>query len=239
MDMDITSHREYYRKRANAKWKTSQTTRTSHPCDPNSLWRKYTFIEKYAVTKDGSSVELTFEKVPEESILPEDAGACTSLDFLEDDPEPPIARCSGDCDTDDECGPGLRCFQRGSGSDNDAEADVPGCCGTGRRGTDYCYDPSDTSTTSNGVRIYEADGYDFVSDCGNCGFRNDEVDDDIKTGYSGRGYYNFAKNSNDDYIEWTVNIDENGDYPIAFRYSIGKTDNNGYRPLSVYVGADN
>jgi len=46
-------------------------------------------------------------------------------------------KCSGDCDDDDDCKDGLKCFSR---SDNE---DVPGCKGSGNKGTDYCYDPDD------------------------------------------------------------------------------------------------
>ena len=45
-------------------------------------------------------------------------------------------RCQGDCDHDDQCLDGLKCFQRHRWED------VPGCQGNpGTRGTDYCYKP--------------------------------------------------------------------------------------------------
>jgi len=47
----------------------------------------------------------------------------------------PLALCQGDCDNDDECGPGLKCYQRGA-----SEA-VPGCSddnNAGKSGNDYC-----------------------------------------------------------------------------------------------------
>ena len=61
----------------------------------------------------------------------------------------PFGRCAGDCDTDadcrgltcdedDNCLPGLLCYQR-SGSD---DATVPGCAGTAEDDVDYCYWPS-------------------------------------------------------------------------------------------------
>ena len=40
--------------------------------------------------------------------------------------------CEGDCDTDADCGFGLRCFQR------DGTTPVPGCKGTGKHDWDYC-----------------------------------------------------------------------------------------------------
>ena len=47
-----------------------------------------------------------------------------------------LGRCEGDCDSDRQCMPGLKCKQR-RGYER-----VPGCTGRGRRGWDYCYDPS-------------------------------------------------------------------------------------------------
>ena len=51
-----------------------------------------------------------------------------------------LQRCEADCDNDDECAGTLRCFQRGSAA---PLAPVPGCCGLGSGGSDYCYDPDD------------------------------------------------------------------------------------------------
>lgn len=49
--------------------------------------------------------------------------------------------CEGDCDSDSDCRPGLKCFQRGQSSDV-----VPGCATTGYVKTtsdhDYCYSVS-------------------------------------------------------------------------------------------------
>jgi len=47
-----------------------------------------------------------------------------------------LGRCEGDCDSNNQCMPGLKCKQR-----NGYEK-VPGCTGRGIRGWDYCYDPS-------------------------------------------------------------------------------------------------
>ena len=44
----------------------------------------------------------------------------------------PLGECEGDCDDDDECGPGLICFQR------DSSDPVPGCLGMDRSQNDYC-----------------------------------------------------------------------------------------------------
>ena len=46
-----------------------------------------------------------------------------------------LGRCEGDCDSDSQCMPGLKCKQR-----NGYER-VPGCTGRGSRVWDYCYDP--------------------------------------------------------------------------------------------------
>lgn len=47
-----------------------------------------------------------------------------------------MPECSGDCDSDEDCAEGLRCFQR------DGVEQVPGCLGLGVEGFDYCYDPT-------------------------------------------------------------------------------------------------
>lgn len=46
----------------------------------------------------------------------------------------PLSRCMGDCDEDDDCDPGLRCFQRSQNTK------VPGCSGglEDDSNTDYC-----------------------------------------------------------------------------------------------------
>ena len=51
----------------------------------------------------------------------------------------PFGKCAGDCDNDDDCRPGLVCFQR---SRFDFRFAVPGCAGTAKKDVDYCYDPS-------------------------------------------------------------------------------------------------
>ena len=45
----------------------------------------------------------------------------------------PLGECQGDCDSDDDCAPGLICLQR-----HKTET-VPGCTGFGQSGKDYCY----------------------------------------------------------------------------------------------------
>ena len=50
----------------------------------------------------------------------------------------PFGRCRGDCDSSDDCMPGLVCLER-SGIENN----VPGCEGIARAEVDYCVSPSD------------------------------------------------------------------------------------------------
>ena len=45
----------------------------------------------------------------------------------------------GDCDSDSDCYPGLKCMKRNNGR----LKSVPGCKSEGESGTDYCYDPRD------------------------------------------------------------------------------------------------
>ena len=68
MSMSATSHREYWRRRSNAKWDaTALPARSDHPCSPNSKWRKYSYIRQdrhNTITSD--YLETSFEIVPEE-----------------------------------------------------------------------------------------------------------------------------------------------------------------------------
>lgn len=54
------------------------------------------------------------------------------------DPAPTyLQACTGECDDDSQCAPGLKCFQRENGET------IPGCKGSGfAKNWDYCYDPS-------------------------------------------------------------------------------------------------
>ena len=47
----------------------------------------------------------------------------------------PLGLCQGDCDKNDDCQPGLACYQRVAGES------VPGCDGIDDSSTDYCIDP--------------------------------------------------------------------------------------------------
>jgi len=149
MDTPATSHREYFRKRANAKVDSStMVARSDHPCNPNSLWRKYTFIKQDVYMNDGSHANVTLETVPEEA---------------------------------------------------DFEA-----------------------------TLYEADRTDSVlTDCGKCEFVKENS-------ASGIGYYNFA--GKNDFIEWSIQMERSGTYPLSFRFSLGSRYNTeGYRQTSLYV----
>ncbi|MHC4988592.1 MAG: putative Ig domain-containing protein, partial [Planctomycetota bacterium] len=55
---------------------------------------------------------------------------------------------------------------------------------------------------------------------------------DDGSGYTGTGYANYVKNSND-YVEWTVNMPSSDEYVIAFRYKLADYDEN--RPLEIKV----
>ena len=61
------------------------------------------------------------------------------------EPTPPIGRCRGNCNSDDDCEGDLECFIR-DGIENDIVAPVPGCCGDGRG--NYCYGPEDNIPTT-------------------------------------------------------------------------------------------
>ncbi|KAL3801773.1 hypothetical protein HJC23_001169 [Cyclotella cryptica] len=55
--------------------------------------------------------------------------------------------CQGDCNSDDDCADGLKCFSRGSGE----VTAVPGCISGGEgdlAGMDYCYSPESPPTTT-------------------------------------------------------------------------------------------
>jgi len=53
-----------------------------------------------------------------------------------DDKAKNLEACTGECDNDEQCKPGLKCFQRSNGET------IPGCKGSGGgKDWDYCYDP--------------------------------------------------------------------------------------------------
>lgn len=62
----------------------------------------------------------------------------------------PLGECAGDCDTDEDCGPGLYCYQR-----NSPYQDVPGCLGGNEDPslTDYCVSTALPSTTPDTVPV--------------------------------------------------------------------------------------
>ena len=62
----------------------------------------------------------------------------------------PLQNCQGDCDNDNECAPGLKCYQR-SGVEP-----VPGCAGAGYSGNDYCYDPNGVTVGPPGTNVETA-----------------------------------------------------------------------------------
>lgn len=66
-----------------------------------------------------------------------------------------IQRCAGDCHSDCQCAPGLKCFQR------DAYEAVPGCSGAGQERWDYCYDPNPTPEKCECKQSWEWEGVEF------------------------------------------------------------------------------
>ena len=57
-----------------------------------------------------------------------------------------LGKCEGDCDSDKDCKPGLKCFQRSG------KTQVPGCIAGGpddKTNYDYCYDPNDKLPSCN------------------------------------------------------------------------------------------
>jgi hypothetical protein len=76
--------------------------------------------------------------------------------------------------------------------------------------------------------IYQVDSY---LACGECNFLDSSTS--TMTGYSGSGFLDFG--GYDDYITWSVNMDEGGMHPISFRFSQGSSSYNGNRKLDLYV----
>ena len=104
-------------------------------------------------TRDGMTFEVcSFETGPakyaELRVYPEGTPSSCPPPWSPDDPpldnigdcssSSPCTICQGDCDNDEQCAPGLKCFER-SGT-----TPVPGCRGYGESSKDYCY--SDDST---------------------------------------------------------------------------------------------
>ena len=52
--------------------------------------------------------------------------AATILSGTDDDDAKNLEDCTGECDSDDQCLPGLKCFQRSNGEP------IPGCKGAGK-----------------------------------------------------------------------------------------------------------
>jgi len=72
-----------------------------------------------------------------------------------------LGLCEGDCDSDDHCAAGLKCFQR-SGFTR-----VPGCSGAGEKDAGYCYDPTGSIELSGS-------NLDNASNLGQCTMECDE-----------------------------------------------------------------
>jgi len=75
--------REYYRGGANARMgATMSIARSTHPCSPRSLWRRYAFAGGSAQRKDGTYALTTFEEVTAED---EDDGGAEEVTIYEAD----------------------------------------------------------------------------------------------------------------------------------------------------------
>jgi hypothetical protein len=89
----------------------------------------------------------------------------------------PLGECQGDCDSDNDCRSGLKCFAR-SGTQP-----VPGCAGSGEEGMDYCYDPTSgipadsTTLTKYGNNGIPAEAFPLGRCQGDC-----DKDSDCRTG---------------------------------------------------------
>lgn len=69
------------------------------------------------------------------TVHPRPSGAALQIQNLGWEPPVPLGECAGDCDVDEDCGPGMYCYQR-----NSAYESVPGCLGGDADPslTDYC-----------------------------------------------------------------------------------------------------
>jgi hypothetical protein len=64
MSMNLTSHREYFRKRTNTRLNNPvRLGRNGHPCDPGSRWRTYAFSSREGNLDTGNSASQRFEAV--------------------------------------------------------------------------------------------------------------------------------------------------------------------------------
>ena len=131
-------------------------------------------------------------------------------------PSAPCARCQGDCDSDADCLPGLKCFQKDSNMQS-----VLGCTGEGKfaEAHDYCYVPYDVvpnmETLGEPTSTMEADSLDFNSEAfADMGLHDFFVvrwsgDLEVKVG----GTYTFYDTSDDGskvYINNKLAIDNDG-----------------------------
>jgi len=72
-----------------------------------------------------------------------------------------LEACIGECDSDAQCKPGLKCFQR------NGLTPVPGCFGSGKDGWDYCYDPTGSIPLSGGNNNNARNLQACVGECDN------------------------------------------------------------------------
>ncbi|WP_088105507.1 pectate lyase [Halalkalibacter urbisdiaboli] len=80
----------------------------------------------------------------------------------------------------------------------------------------------DEPATMTGVGIYEAEHGDL----------HNAIIDNKHVGFTGSGFVDYAPNAPGGYIEWTVDVPEDGEYTLDFRYAHGGTDK---RPAEIRV----
>jgi hypothetical protein len=80
-------------------------------------------------------------------------------------------RCEGDCDNDDECATGLRCFQRDTPTQQ-----IPGCTGYNPDDADddFCYDPT---VKHPQIARYDVDFFLYIEPQDELDSKDDEIDD--------------------------------------------------------------
>jgi PelA/Pel-15E family pectate lyase len=83
----------------------------------------------------------------------------------------------------------------------------------------------DESADTIGTGVYEAE---------NAALHN-AIIDNKHVGFTGSGFVDYAPNAPGGYIEWTVNVPEEGEYTLDFRYAHGGTDK---RPAEIKVNGE-
>merc|ERR1719350_39704 len=91
------------------------------------------------------------------------ASGLTPLGGTNDGSARNLEACIGECDSDAQCKPGLKCFQR------TGFTPIPGCSGKGNKDWDYCYDPAGSIELSGGNNGSAKDLKACTGECDNDG----------------------------------------------------------------------